>query len=115
MGVLVTPGEPAVGPPGHEPTASAAAWTEAYPMFGKAMDTDDWFEYVLQRLTLMLVILRVKAEEVRKCESNLSALWKMVLEHDKRDTLLNDGKKWNHQVGAEYFCNSSPVKCMGGR
>ena len=28
MGVLVTPGEPAVGPPGHEPTASAAAWTD---------------------------------------------------------------------------------------
>ena len=24
MGVLVTPGEPAVGPPGHEPAASAA-------------------------------------------------------------------------------------------
>ena len=31
MGVLVTPGEPAVGPPGHEPAASAAAWTEAFP------------------------------------------------------------------------------------
>ena len=87
MGVLVTPGEPAVGPPGHEPTASAAAWTEAYPMFGKSMDAPGWFEYVLQWLTLMLVILGVGAEEVRGCKSNLAALWKMVLEHDERDTL----------------------------
>ena len=68
-----------------------------------------WFEYVLQRLTLMLVILGVKAEEVRKCESNLAALWKMVLEHDERDTLLNDGKKWNRKVGAEYFCETKFV------
>ena len=33
MGVLVTPGEPAVGPPGHEPAASAAAWIEAFQKF----------------------------------------------------------------------------------
>ena len=44
MGVLVTPGEPAVGPPGHEPAASVAAWTEAFPMFGKATDARGWFE-----------------------------------------------------------------------
>jgi hypothetical protein len=87
MGVLVTSGEPAVGPPGHEPAASAAAWTKAVPMFGKALDAPGWFEYVLQRLTLMLVILGVGAEEVCKCNSSLEALWKMVLEHVRYVTM----------------------------
>ena len=59
MGMPVIPGEPAVGPPGHEPAERAAAWIEAVPMFGKAIDALGWFEYVLQRLTLMLVILGV--------------------------------------------------------
>ena len=54
-------------------------------MFGKATDALGWFVYVLQRLTLMLVILGVGAEEVRGCKSDLPALWKMVLEHDDRD------------------------------
>ena len=63
-------------------------------MFGKAMDAPGWFEYVLQRLTLMLVILGVGAEEVRGCKSDLPALWQMVLEHDDRDKLLHDGKKY---------------------
>ena len=48
------------------------------------MDAASWFVYVLQRLTLMLVILGVGAEEVRGCNSDLAALWKMVLEHNDR-------------------------------
>ena len=56
------------------------------------MDAASWFVYVLQRLTLMLVILGVEAEEVRGCNEDLPALWNMVLKHEDRDKLLNDGK-----------------------
>ena len=57
----------------------------------------------------MLVILGVGAKEVCGCKSNLAALWKMVLEHGERNKLLNDGKKWNRKVGAEYFCKKDYV------
>ena len=51
------PGEPAVGPPGHEPAASVAAWTEVYPMFGKAMDALGWLalRYVPEEMKTVVV------------------------------------------------------------
>ena len=80
------------------------AWREQYPMFGKTTKSDGWLVYVLHQLVLMLSILEVPAETVCECGDDPQRLWNMVLDHKDRDDLLNNGKKWNREVGAEYFC-----------
>eukprot|EP01046_Picozoa_sp_COSAG06_P078124 COSAG06_NODE_25782_length_628_cov_15.219282_1_plen_179_part_01 len=85
-------------------------WAALHPNFGKSPDNPDWFTYVLWRLILMLIYLKVPAAEVVEMGSNramvLGELWKRVRDHPLRDKLLTG--RYEKTLGdrdAKYFAD----------